>query len=124
MLTGNNALITEFWNTHLALPMEQSIIMYEFFTQEKLTQLMSSEARRLLGIDDADTSVSTFVLLLNCLHGSGTRMYVVTNFRYPVLKTLQPTRALDSHWHQNQYSIARSYSGCVNRHFGLCRTCV
>ncbi|KAF7794316.1 hypothetical protein EIP86_005450 [Pleurotus ostreatoroseus] len=60
LVTANEDLMNRLWNSYLALPEEQLILL------------------RLFSVPDARTVMSTFVLVLNCLDASPSRMKILT----------------------------------------------
>ncbi|KIP08818.1 hypothetical protein PHLGIDRAFT_68694, partial [Phlebiopsis gigantea 11061_1 CR5-6] len=61
LVTANESLMQQLWDCYLSLPEEQLVLT------------------RLLAVQDAVTTMSTFVLVLNCLHGSPLRINRLNN---------------------------------------------
>ncbi|KAJ3540044.1 hypothetical protein NM688_g6281 [Phlebia brevispora] len=61
LVTANESLMTNLWNTYLQLPEEQLILI------------------RLFAVPDAKTVMSAFVMVLNCLDGSHSRVNHMTS---------------------------------------------
>ncbi|KAF9005974.1 spinocerebellar ataxia type 10 protein domain-containing protein [Cyathus striatus] len=78
LVTSNDYLIAQLWETYLSLPEDQVVLMWVFWSLVLARRFSSLDESRLLGSPDARTLLTTLIFISNCIHDSKKRTKMLT----------------------------------------------